>query len=179
MTSPVILGGVNATGFHLFDTAFGTCGVGWNDDAIVTVALPEDDVRSLTGLESEPTPLARTAVDGIRALLAGDAVDLGAIPVALDHLPSFDREVYAVTRTIPRGRTLTYGQVAALIGRPKAAQAVGRALGRNPVPIVVPCHRILGAGTEVGGFSAPGGAATKAKILAAEGVAGFEEPTLF
>ena len=170
-------------GFALFDTEFGTCGVAWNDEAIVAVGLPDDDLADYLagfgGVRSEPTPLADTAIDGIRALLRGEDPDLTAIPVAIEDLPEFDQRVYDVTQSIPRGRTLTYGDVAARLGSPGAAQAVGRALGRNPIPVIIPCHRILGAGKEVGGFSAPGGANTKQRILAIEGVAGFGEPTLF
>jgi methylated-DNA-[protein]-cysteine S-methyltransferase len=92
---------------------------------------------------------------------------------------AFDASVYTVCSAIPRGATLTYGDIARRLGLPGAAQAVGGALGRNPVPIIVPCHRVLGAGREVGGFSAPGGANTKQRILGIEGVAGFDEPTLF
>ncbi len=173
--------------FALFDTGLGTCGLCWDrDERVVAVALPEDDVlgivdylRGFDATEAEPTPAMASVVESITRLLGGEDVDLSSIAVRIDDLPEFDQRVYGVTRSIPRGRTLTYGEVAARIGQPLAAQAVGRSLGRNPIPIVIPCHRVLGAGTEVGGFSAPGGAATKTRILAAESVPGFGEPTLF
>ncbi|MGJ0120260.1 methylated-DNA--[protein]-cysteine S-methyltransferase [Williamsia sp. MIQD14] len=172
--------------YALFDTALGVCGVCWTaPDVIVAVALPEDDradmERYLASFDAEPgapAPVAGT-IDLIRGLMAGSDVDLSAVPVDIADLPDFDRRVYAITRDIPRGRVLTYGAVASRLGQPGAAQAVGRALGRNPIPVVIPCHRVVGAGTEVGGFSAPGGAATKSRILAAEKVSGFGEPTLF
>lgn len=170
--------------YALFDTALGRCGIAWSDAGITAVALPEPDeelVDYLTGFEATvgiPDGAAADAVHKMTALLDGSAVDLSDIPVVLD-VSEFDRGVYDITRSIPRGSTMTYGAVASRLSAPGAAQAVGGALGRNPVPIVIPCHRVLGAGREVGGFSAPGGASTKQKILAIEGVAGFGEPTLF
>lgn len=168
----------------MFDTALGRCGLAWNECGVTAVALPEPDeklIDYLTGFADEcvrPDGLAARAIGAIEALLDGSAADLSTIPVVLE-VSQFDRAVYDIARAIPRGATLTYGAVAGLLGQPGAAQAVGGALGRNPVPIIVPCHRVLGAGREVGGFSAPGGANTKAAILAIEGVAGFGEPTLF
>ncbi|MDJ0393315.1 methylated-DNA--[protein]-cysteine S-methyltransferase [Rhodococcus sp. G-MC3] len=170
--------------YALFDTALGRCGLAWTSEGVTAVGLPESDdalVRYLTrfdAVSAAPDGVALGAVEAISALLDGFAVDLSTIPVVLT-VSVFDRAVYDVTSSIPRGSTLTYGAVATRLGQPGAAQAVGGALGRNPVPVIVPCHRVLGAGREVGGFSAPGGASTKQKILAIEGVAGFGEPTLF
>ncbi len=174
-------------GFALFDTALGTCGLCFDgEERVVAVALPEPDVRDivdcLRGFDATEQLLPHVigeVAESISRLVAGEDVDLSSIAVHVTDLPEFDQRVYAVTRSIPRGRTLTYGQVAARIGQPLAAQAVGRSLGRNPIPVVIPCHRVLGAGLEVGGFSAPGGAVTKGLILAAENVPGFGEPTLF
>jgi methylated-DNA-[protein]-cysteine S-methyltransferase len=170
--------------YVLFDTALGRCGLAWSPLGVTAVALPESEellADYLSGLSDAPglvDGLSGPAVDGITALLDGSPVDLSAVPVDLD-VSKFDRAVYDVAASIPRGSTLTYGAVASRLGQPGAAQAVGGALGRNPVPIIIPCHRVLGAGREVGGFSAPGGTSTKQKILAIEGVAGFGEPTLF
>ena len=80
-----------------------------------------------------------------------------------------------LTRAIPRGATRTYGEVAAELGDPGAARAVGQALGRNPFPIIVPCHRVLAAAGRPGGFSAHGGVATKLRLLAIEGAPGNAE----
>src|SRR5439155_16025712 len=90
--------------------------------------------------------------------------------VALDmeRLPAFHRRVYEIARTIPPGETLSYGELAARLGVPGAARAVGQTLGRNPVAIVVPCHRVLAAGGKVGGFSANGGITTKLRLLSIE-----------
>ncbi len=170
--------------YVLFDTAIGQCGLAWSDTGITAVGLPEpgdalpDYLRGFGGEPDEADALADNALELIVALLDGKQADLSAIPVDLD-VSEFDNAVYDVTRAIQRGSTMTYGDVASLLGHPGAAQAVGGALGRNPIPIIIPCHRVLGAGREVGGFSAPGGASTKEKILAIEGVAGFGEPTLF
>ena len=113
----------------------------------------------------------------ITALLRGEPCDLGSIDLDMSDVPEFHCRVYAVARTIPPGRTLTYGDVAARLGEPGAARAVGQALGRNPFAIIVPCHRVVAAGGRLGGFSAGGGAVTKRRILAIEG-AGRDEPTL-
>jgi methylated-DNA-[protein]-cysteine S-methyltransferase len=119
-------------------------------------------------IEEAPPAFVEAAVATVQRLLAGQKVDLAAIAVDLDGLGALDRKVLGYTRTIPQGETRTYGEVAKAIGSPGAAQAVGAALGRNPVPIVIPCHRILAAGGRSGGFSAPGGAETKLKMLEIE-----------
>lgn len=176
-----------AVGHHVFPTALGICGVAWDrDDRLRTVALPAADADETVaylagGGSADRTPPAAVTdvIARIVAAMSGEVVAFDDVALADESLPEFDRRVYAVTSAIPRGSTLTYGDVAARLGQPGAAQAVGRALGRNPFPIVIPCHRILGAGTEIGGFSAPGGTATKQAMLALEGVAGFGEPTLF
>ena len=169
----------------LFDTAIGRCGIAWTDDGVLAVALPEPSdeavMEYLAGFGATDGPidaLAADAIERIVALLDGRSVDMSPIPLVLE-VSQFDASVYTICSSIGRGATLTYGDIARRLGQPGAAQAVGGALGRNPVPIIVPCHRVLGAGTEVGGFSAPGGTNTKQKILGIEGVPGFDEPTLF
>jgi methylated-DNA-[protein]-cysteine S-methyltransferase len=108
------------------------------------------------------------AIDGIVALLGGEPADLTAVPLDMERLPAFQRAVYEIARTIPPGDTLTYGEIAARLGDPGTARAVGQALGSNPFPIVVPCHRVLAAGGRLGGFSAHGGTATKLRLLTLE-----------
>ncbi len=130
-------------------------------------------------IEEAPPPFVEAAIDLVQRLLAGQQVDLAAIPVDLGGLGQLDRKVLEHTRAIPQGETRTYGEVAKAIGSPGAAQAVGAALGRNPVPIVIPCHRILAAGGKSGGFSAPGGAMTKLKILEIERARRPGETSLF
>ena len=167
-----------ARGFALFDTAIGRCGVAWGDRGIAGLQLPEADEQQTrarmlqrfpTAGESIPPPEVRRALDRIAALLNGEARDLTTVALDMDGVPEFHRRVYAAVSTIPRGGTLSYGEVAARLGAPGAARAVGQALGQNPFPIVVPCHRVLAAGGKVGGFSAHGGVATKLRMLAIEG----------
>lgn len=122
---------------------------------------------------------AQLAVDGIVALLRGEAIDLLAIELDMERVPPFHRRVYEVARTVPPGKTLSYGEIAARLGDPGVARAVGQALGRNPCPIIVPCHRVLAAGGKIGGFSANGGVTTKLRLLLIEGARMNDAPTLF
>ena len=108
-------------------------------------------------------------IDAVVALLDGERRDLSWVPLDMEGLPDFDRRVYEIARTIPPGATASYGDVAARLGAPHASRDVGRALARNPFAIVVPCHRVVGTGGEVGGFSATGGVTTKMQLLAIEG----------
>jgi methylated-DNA-[protein]-cysteine S-methyltransferase len=112
-------------------------------------------------------------------MLRGEKVDLSQIPVVLDATTDFEDKVYSAARRIPCGEVRTYGEIAAEIGEPGAARAVGAALGRNPVPIVIPCHRVLGSGGKSGGFSAPGGTLTKFRMLEIEGAKRPGDPELF
>ena len=175
-----------ATGFALFDTAIGRCGIAWGDAGIVALQLPEASAAETaarlrktcpTAAEGPPPPAVAEAIGLVAALLRGEAADLSAIALDMAGVPDFHRRVYGVAREIPPGRTLTYGAVAARLGEPGAARAVGRALGRNPFAVIVPCHRVVATGGAMGGFSAGGGVETKRRILAIEG-ARAEEPTL-
>jgi methylated-DNA-[protein]-cysteine S-methyltransferase len=168
-------------GFTLFDTAIGRCGIAWGARGIVRIQLPErrgpeTRARLLARLpdarEAAPPPAVRAAIDGMQALLRGEPRDLSGVALDVNPLPSFARRVYEVARTIAPGATLTYGEVAARLGAAGAARAVGQALGRNPFPLVVPCHRVLAAGGRPGGFSADGGVTTKLRLLALEGAGG-------
>ena len=109
------------------------------------------------------------ALDRVQALLAGGNTDLAGIPLDLEAAPEFHRRVYEVARTIPPGRTMTYGEIARHLGAPHESREVGQALGKNPVAIIVPCHRVLGADGKMGGFSANGGVSTKRRMLEIEG----------
>lgn len=180
-------GTVTAVGFAVFETAIGFCGIAWGEAGVVGVRLP-DAGAGLTrarlhaehpeAVEGEPPEYVRAAMKEIDALLRGEARSLAEVPLDFSGVPRFHRRVYEVARTIPPGKTWTYGEVAKALGMPGSAQAVGRALGHNPFPIVVPCHRVLGAGGKMVGFSAPGGVETKRRMLAIEG-AHSTEPTLF
>lgn len=154
--------------FTLFETPIGRCGIAWEGDVIVGVQLPEARFDG-SGSDTPPAWVQRAIVD-IVASLRGEADDLADIPLDLDRLAPFQRRVYEVVRTIPAGETMSYGEVAAAVGSPGAARAVGQALGRNPYAIVVPCHRVLAAGGKAGGFTATGGVTTKLRMLAVEGV---------
>ncbi|MEA3065087.1 MAG: methylated-DNA-[protein]-cysteine S-methyltransferase [Sphingomonadales bacterium] len=176
------------SGYALFDTAIGRCALVWRGGLVIGAALPEaSDERARAGLarrfpgavETDPPSFAAHAIAGIVSLLAGGKTDLGEIALDLDHAPAFDRSVWEAARRIPCGEVRSYGDIARAVGAPQAAQAVGVALGRNPVPIIVPCHRVLAADGRSGGFSAPGGVATKFQILEIEGARRPGEPDLF
>lgn len=170
---------MTASGICLFDTALGHCGLAWSELGLLGVQLPEGNADATRErlverfpdiLEARIGPAARPARDGIVALLAGGDVDLSPIPLDLRAVTPFRRRVYAAARSIPRGATATYGEIAATLGAPGSARAVGQALGANPFPVIVPCHRVLAAGGRSGGFSATGGVSTKLRMLAIEGV---------
>jgi methylated-DNA-[protein]-cysteine S-methyltransferase len=136
--------------------------------------------RRFAGVEeADPPPAVRKAIDDIVALLRGEPRDLGRVVLDWDGIGPFERRVYETARTIPPGEFITYGEIAKRLGEPGAAQAVGQALGKNPFPIVVPCHRVLGAGAKFGGFSANGGVRTKRRMLAIEGARTGETADLF
>jgi len=165
----------------VFDTAIGTCGVAWSERGLVAVQLPARNraaterrliARTHSTGASAPLPAIAALIADITRYLAGERVDFATVPVDLSRLDPFRRKLYETMRALPWGTTTTYGALARTIGLAnwEGARDVGEAMGRNPVPIVIPCHRVLAAGNKLGGFSAPGGAATKARLLALEGV---------
>src|SRR5712672_2359694 len=173
--------------FAIFDTEIGRCGIVWGERGIVSVQLPMgDEKKTRTRLhqrhgdiaEAAP-PNVQAAIEGIVELLAGKPNDLTDVVLDLDGVPEFNRGVYDIARTIPPGKTLTYGDIAKRLGGVELSRDVGQALGRNPCPIVVPCHRVLAAGGKPGGFSANGGVVTKLKMLAIEGAVVNHTPSLF
>ena len=175
-------------GFTLFATPIGQCALVWNEHGIAAVCLPEQSegrmlsrlYRQFPSLESAaPSPAMQKAVDGMVALLEGEARDLRFCTLDLRGTAPFHRRVYAAAQDILPGKTQTYGEIAALLGEPGAARAVGQALGHNPFPIIVPCHRVLASGAQSGGFSAPGGVSTKLRMLLIEGAEIGGAPGLF
>jgi methylated-DNA-[protein]-cysteine S-methyltransferase len=179
---------MTARGFALFETAIGRCGIAWGERGVVGIQLPEaSEARTLArmrrrfpeAIEAPPPASVQRTIAGIVALLQGEAIDLSAVALDLADVPPFERRVFALARTIPPGATLSYGDIAARLGVPGEARAVGQALGQNPFPLVVPCHRVLAAGGKVGGFSANGGIATKLRLLSIEGARTSPEPILF
>ena len=166
-----------AASYASFDTPIGTCAILWRAGRIVGTALPAGITERLADLvrrrhpgavEAGPPPFVRTVMRDIVALLSGEPLDLMDAPLDLTGLGDFERRVYAIARGIPPGETRTYGDIARELGDVALSRGVGQALGRNPFPIVVPCHRILAAGGKTGGFSAPGGVDTKFRILEIE-----------
>lgn len=166
--------------FAVFDTPIGACGIAWNvaDGAIVAFQLPEATpertrtriARRTGGAEPDTLPAdVALLIQRVQAHLRGDTQDFSDVPVDLSELEEFPRAVLAALRQIPAGRTGTYGDLAKALNQPSAAQAVGKALGRNPIPLIIPCHRILAAHGKTGGFSAHGGWMTKSRLLALEG----------
>ena len=166
------------TRYTLFDTPLGTCAIAWAERGIVRTYLPEPSAAAVRARllrrlpdaqEAEPPADVRRLIGEISRLLAGEPMDLAWVRLDDDGVPELHRKVYAAARTIQAGRTLTYGDIARRLGDVTLARQVGEALGRNPFPIVVPCHRVLAAGGRTGGFSARGGTETKMQLRRIEG----------
>ena len=165
---------------HVFDTAIGPCGVAWNARGLTAVQLPENDraaterrlAAKAASAVAQPPPWVATVIADIKRYLAGEPVDFSTVAVDFSTLDPFRQKLYETMRSLAWGHTTTYGELARQLGSTdwEGAREVGEAMGRNPVPVVIPCHRVLAAGGKLGGFSAPGGAKTKAKLLALEGV---------
>ena len=174
--------------FAVFDTALGRCAVVAGPDGLLGVMLPSSEETVLRGrisrlhpyaVERAPRGAVADAVARIQQLLSVGEADLS--PIVLDEasIGAFERQVYEIAREVPPGRTITYGEIARRIGDVSDSRRVGQALGRNPWPIVVPCHRVLGADGKAGGFSAPGGVDTKMRMLALERARVGDAPSLF
>ena len=181
-------GDADFTGFALFETAVGRCAIVWRGARIVGTHLPEaSDARALaalarrfpSGRAATPPTFVAAAMARIATFLDGGADGFGDLPLDLESVSAWERRVYAAAQAIPAGTTTTYGAMAASLGDAGQARAVGQALGRNPWPIVVPCHRITAADGRTGGFSAPGGASTKLRLLEIEGALAPDTLPLF
>jgi methylated-DNA-[protein]-cysteine S-methyltransferase len=173
--------------FAIFDTALGACGIVWTARGIAGVQIHNGSdsatrarlLRRFSGAqEAVPPAEVQRAIDGIVALLHGEHRDLSDVAIDNEGVPAFNTRVYAIARTIPPGKTMTYGEIAERLGDKLLAREVGTALGQNPCPIIMPCHRVLAASGKAGGFSAPGGVVTKLRLLTIEG-AQPNGPTLF
>jgi methylated-DNA-[protein]-cysteine S-methyltransferase len=151
------------------------------ETGIMGVLLPMRSGRPGPRLENgvEVPAFVHRAIEGMVAVMAGEVRDLRDVPLDERGIDEFRRSVYAATRQIPPGGTRTYGEIARAIGQPDAARDVGTALARNPFPIVVPCHRVVAANGALTGFSAPGGLATKRRMLELEGAPGYGQLALF
>ena len=163
----------------VFETALGACGITWSDAGITGVLLPGTRGLSRRSAASPAVPApVNDTVAAIVALLDGEPTDLRGVVLDESGIDPFRRSVYAATREIGPGSTASYGDIARAIGKPDAPRAVGHALGENPYPIVVPCHRVLSAAGALHGFSAPGGIATKRRMLEIERAPGFTQLSL-
>lgn len=181
----------SSSGLSFFDTAIGRCGIAWGPAGITAVRFPLKDGRAARAAlkravnddacpKTVPPPAVAEAIARVTSVLAGLDEDLEGIELDLSRINVFDREVYGVARRIPFGRTRTYGEIATELGDARLARDVGAALGRNPFPIVVPCHRVVAAGQKLGGFSGAGGIETKLRLLRIEGATLNDQgPTLF
>jgi methylated-DNA-[protein]-cysteine S-methyltransferase len=174
--------------FTLFDTAIGRCAIAWGAAGITALRLPEaNDAATRARLrrrdpdiaETTPPPAIERVIAAIVALLEGEKSDLSGVELDMEAVPEFNRQVYEIARRIPPGQTRTYGEIAIELGDRALARDVGQALGHNPFPIVVPCHRVMGANGKLVGFSANGGVETKLRMLTIEGVQLGSTPTLF
>ncbi len=172
-----------APGHTIFSTALGFMGIAWNERGLIRLCLPQSSAdsleRRLLRLESVPGKRFEDGtapgwvgelVEAIKAYAAGETVDFSTVPVDLDGVDDFRLAIYDAARKLAFGETTTYGELARRAGHTGLARETGAALGANPVPLVIPCHRITAVGGKIGGFSAPGGSATKEKMLAMEGV---------
>jgi methylated-DNA-[protein]-cysteine S-methyltransferase len=166
------------TFFTLFETAMGTGGLAWSAAGVIAVAFPGPEpaktrahllARAAEAVETAPPADIARVVDDIVALFAGEARNLSYAPLDMGAVPDFDRGVLALTLKIKPGETKTYGDLAAALGDISLSRRVGQALGRNPFPVIVPCHRVIGASGAMTGFSAPGGAEAKRRLLKIEG----------
>jgi methylated-DNA-[protein]-cysteine S-methyltransferase len=169
-------------GHHcLFDTCLGACGLAWSERGLMRLQLPEANrgaterrLRARGGADDscmqEPPDWIGPLITQLQRYFAGERMDFSDVAVELVGINDFQRRIYDLTRAIVWGQTASYGELARQAGAPGAARAVGQAMGHNPVPIIIPCHRVLAAGRKIGGFSAFGGAVTKERLLAMEGV---------
>jgi len=172
--------GQTAHRYLIFETAGGFCGVAWNDVGITRFQLPTRSadaterlmLRRLPGAEpGTPTPEVIEAVAAVKRYFAGEETDFSGVKLDLDDQDVLFKKIYAAARQVGWGRVTTYGALAKELGAgPEAARDVGQAMAKNPVALIIPCHRVLAAGGKVGGFSAPGGSATKVRMLELEGV---------
>ena len=161
-----------------FETAFGTCVIAWNGRGVTRLFLPGPDAArarpspgfadETRGSEEIPESIQRSIV-ALQDYFAGRAIEFTDVAVDLSATSPFHRRAYDAARALAWGQRTSYGDLARHLGSPGAARAVGQAMARNRVPIIIPCHRVLAGGGRIGGFSAPGGAVTKQRLLELEG----------
>ncbi len=183
--------------YAIFDTAGGYCGIAWSEAGVSRFQLPTDTaavtehllLRKLGDAQAEaPPPEIAGTIEAVKRYFAGEQVDFSGVRLDLTGQSALFRDIYSALRQVGWGRTTTYGDLARTVGAEgwEAARTVGQAMGKNPVALIIPCHRCLAAGGKLGGFSAPGGEFSKLKMLELEGVhlgapkpAAPEQPSLF
>ncbi|HTH98833.1 MAG TPA: methylated-DNA--[protein]-cysteine S-methyltransferase [Stellaceae bacterium] len=166
--------------YTIFETVDGFCAIAWNDAGITAFQLPSKKLaetrrrilHKAPGAElDEPNAKVADTIAAAQRYFQGEQVDFSAVPIDFTHQSAFFTRIYEALRQVHYGRTTTYGALAKQIGAgPEAARDVGQAMATNPVPLIVPCHRVLAAGGKTGGFSAPGGTKSKLRMLELEGV---------
>jgi methylated-DNA-[protein]-cysteine S-methyltransferase len=153
-----------------FSTPLGRCAIAWGDGGLTRFLLPDPERPSTGNTEAEPPEWVREIIARVQRHLAGEPQDFSDLRFDFSRVPDFVRAVLQATLAIKSGVTATYGEIAAAIGQPPAvSRAVGTALGSNPWPLLIPCHRVVAATGKMTGFSGPGGVATKVRLLALEG----------
>ena len=165
--------------FTLFETTLGRCGLAWGLAGVRAVSFAHADAAATRSYmrrhapdaveTAEPPKEITHIITDIAALFEGEPRDLSYVKLDFDRVGDFEREVYMLSLQIKPGDTKTYGDLARALGDVSLSRRVGQALGRNPFPIIVPCHRIVGAAGAMTGFSAPGGAELKRRLLKIEG----------
>ena len=153
-----------------FSTPLGICAIAWNDAGLTRFLLPDPERPTGGNTEAEPPSWVAEIIDRVKRHLIGDVQDFSDVRYDFSRVPEFVRSVLHATLAVKAGHTASYGDIATAIGQPLvASRAVGSALGDNPWPLLIPCHRIVAATGKMTGFSGPGGVATKVKLLALEG----------
>jgi methylated-DNA-[protein]-cysteine S-methyltransferase len=179
---------MSGRGYTIFDTGIGRCGIAWGDFGILGVQLPEAREIETRGRMLRQYPNAREqrpplnveiTIEGIVALLRGQPSDLSDVTLDMTGIHAFNARVYEYTRTIPRGETRTYAEVAARLRASGAAHSVAQAISKNPFMIIVPCHRVLEAGSYADRISPNGGTISKRRLLSIEGAGSSSSKTLF
>jgi methylated-DNA-[protein]-cysteine S-methyltransferase len=153
-----------------FTTSIGSCAIAWEANEITGFWLPPAGWRI-----AQPPPWVDAIIARVRSHLAGEMQDFADLPYSWHRVSAFQRAVYEAALRVKAGQTASYGQLATSIGYPATPRAVGHALGQNPWPLLVPCHRFIEADGRMAGFSAPGGIKTKLRLLALEGAELFAE----
>ena len=166
--------------YLIFETGNGFCGIAWSSAGITRFQLPAKSadgaqrmlLRRAPGAKpGTPTLEVAEAVAAVKRYFEGKQTDFSRFKLDLGEQDPFFQRIYAAARQVGWGRTSTYGALAKEVGAgPEAARDVGQAMAKNPVALIIPCHRVLAAGGKIGGFSAPGGPAAKIRMLALEGV---------